>query len=113
LLSLACEFYTGDPLNTPVFSVIICGKCWEFDFSPTPLADKLAAIADDVEYWRRSPLRLFENDKLLGPAHVLHLRIRASGNGSYSHWQNRLLFSTSDNTNPNTNGRVYSFDLKG
>jgi len=100
-------------LNTPVFSVIICGKCWEFDFSPTPLADKLAAIADDVEYWRRSPLRLFENDKLLGPAHVLHLRIRASGNGSYSHWQNRLLFSTSDNTNPNTNGRVYSFDLKG
>ena len=54
-----------------------------------------------------------EDDTSLAPAHALHFCIRAFGGGAYSHWQNRLLFSTSDNSNPNSNGRVYSFDLQG
>lgn len=54
-----------------------------------------------------------EDDTPLAPTHALHFRIRSLGGGPYSHWQNRLLFSTSDNTNPNSNGRVYSFDLQG
>lgn len=89
------------------------GRCWEFDFTNTTLSSTLASLADSNDSPRHSPLRLFENGKPLGPSHALHMRIRASGNGAYSHWQNQLLFSTSDNTNPNTNGRVYSFDLKG
>jgi hypothetical protein len=89
------------------------GQCWEFDFSCTELAAMLHRTCDDLGAWRRSPLRLFENDAALTPAHALHFRIRELGGGAYSHWQNRLLFSTSDNTDPNTNGRVYSFDLGG
>lgn len=89
------------------------GYCWEFDFANTPLNSMLASLADSNDSPRRSPLRLFENGKLLEPAHALHFRIRGVGHGAFSHWQNQLLFSTLDNTNPNGNGRTYSFDLKG
>jgi len=89
------------------------GNCWRMDLSDLDIVDKLAAIADDVGHWERSPLRLFENDEALGPAHALHFRIRRDGGGRYSHWQRQLLFSTTDNSSPNDNGRVYSFDLKG
>jgi len=89
------------------------GECWELDLSQTIIGDRLSAIADQVGEWRRSPLRLFENDRPLGPAHALHFRIREEGGGLYSHWQHRLMFSTSDNSSPNTNGRTYSFDLEG
>ena len=89
------------------------GHGWEFDFSGTELEMRLVSVSDDIAYLQRSPLRLFENGEPLGPAHAGHFVIRGIGKGAYSHWQNRLLFSTSDNTNPNANGRVYSFDLKG
>jgi hypothetical protein len=86
-------------------------RCWEVDLSNTAIGNRLTAIADDVRRWERSPLRLFENDKPLHPAHALHYQIRRDGGGRYSHWQNRLLFSTSDNSNPNSNGRTYTFEL--
>jgi hypothetical protein len=87
--------------------------CWWFDFSSTDQATRLAAIADDIDFWQRSKLRLFEDGRRLAPAHTLHCLIRQVGSGGYSHWQNGLMFSTSDNSNPNRNGRVYSFDLQG
>lgn len=96
-------------LNAPILRA--AGHCWEVDLSNAAIANKLATIADDVGHWERSPLRLFENDKPLGFAHALHYRIRRDGAGRYSHWQDRLLFSTSDNSNPNSNGRNYAFDL--
>lgn len=89
------------------------GACWRFEFSNTELKAVLAPLADSNEVSQRSPLRLFENGKLLEPAHALHFRIRGVGQGAFSHWQNQLLFSTSDNSNPNCNGRTYHFDLKG
>ncbi len=55
-----------------------------------------------------SGLLLFENGRPLGPAHALHEDIRRKGGGRYSHWtRGTLYFSTSDNTDPRTNGRVY------
>jgi hypothetical protein len=55
-----------------------------------------------------STLRLFENGRLLGPAHALHVSIRTLGRGHYSHWHRGLLwFSSGDNTDPRTNGRRY------
>ena len=66
------------------------------------------ATGDILEAPRRSPLVLFEHDCLLGPAHAEHAVIRSTGGGSYSHWQDYLLFSTSDNSDPNHNGRTYS-----
>jgi hypothetical protein len=51
---------------------------------------------------------LFENGQPLGPAHVSHAEIRARGGGRYSHWGADLYFSTSDNSDPRSNGRRYS-----
>lgn len=73
---------------------------------------------------RWSPLRLFENGKPLGPAHASHTDIRTLGRGRYSHWQRMtgsgphpkltsLWFSTSDNTDPNDNGRTYEALIRG
>jgi len=46
-------------------------------------------------------------------AHSLHDDIRGVGQGRYSHWRNALLFSTSDNSDAQTNGRVYALRWKG
>lgn len=54
-----------------------------------------------------STLRLFENKAPLEPGHSLHDAIRVEGKGRYSHWRGALWFSTSDNSDPRTNGRLY------
>ncbi|QOZ70619.1 methyltransferase domain-containing protein [Bradyrhizobium arachidis] len=55
-----------------------------------------------------SVLGLFEDGKLLGPPHSSHETIRTIGKGAYSHWGSALYFSTSDGSDPNTNGRRYT-----
>lgn len=64
---------------------------------------------DDGEAPRRSSLTLFENGAPLGPAHSGHHLVREQGLGHYSHWGDSLVFSTSDNTDPRANGRVYTW----
>lgn len=58
---------------------------------------------------KQSTLRLFENGVELGPAHSNHNDIRTYGLGQFSHWGNELIFSTSDNSNPLSNGRKYTY----
>lgn len=55
-----------------------------------------------------SSVRLLEDGQHLGPAGVTHDDVRSLGRGRYSHWGVKIYFSTSDNTDPNTNGRTYS-----
>jgi hypothetical protein len=57
----------------------------------------------------QSTLRIFENGVELGPAHSNHNDIRKYGLGQFSHWGNEIIFSSSDNTNPLSNGRKYSY----
>jgi hypothetical protein len=78
------------------------GYCW---LAPLP---HLHDLADSDEMPTRSNLRLFEDGKQLSFAHAPHITIQKAGEGRYSHWQDRLYFSTSDNSNPNTNGRSYT-----
>jgi hypothetical protein len=54
-----------------------------------------------------SRLVLCEGDSQLGPARSLHRDIANFGEGRYSHWGNNIIFSTSDNSDPNRNGRAY------
>lgn len=58
-----------------------------------------------------SILKVYENGKELGKAHSRHKEIRSTGKGLFSHWGNTLYFSTSDNTNPQTNGRKYTYSI--
>jgi SAM-dependent methyltransferase len=57
-------------------------------------------------------LFLYENETPLLPGDAMHDTIRTDGKGSYSVWpagkQCALYMSTSDNTDPNRNGRTYS-----
>jgi hypothetical protein len=58
-----------------------------------------------------SPIMLYEDDKPLGPAHATpHSEIGTLGHGRFSHWKGNFsvfVFSSSDNTDPRTNGRTY------
>jgi hypothetical protein len=59
-----------------------------------------------------STLEVYENDRLLGPAHSGVTDIATNGSGRYIYVQgsnvSSLFFSASDNTDPNTNGRTYT-----
>jgi MoaA/NifB/PqqE/SkfB family radical SAM enzyme len=66
---------------------------------------------DDPENRLRSTLRLFEDGVPLLDAHHFHQTVATRGGGRYSHWGNELIFSATDNTNPNTNGRKYTYDF--
>lgn len=61
---------------------------------------------------RNSTLELYEDGKLLGPAHRDVADIAQNGGGRYLYWQGSLKFvlfmSASDNSDPNTNGRKYT-----
>lgn len=65
-------------------------------------------LADHLIDPYRSPLVLLEDLRALPYGHALHADIRQKGGGRYSHWQNSLLFSSSDNSDPNKNGRGYT-----
>jgi hypothetical protein len=80
------------------------GYCYwlQFDFG-TP--------ADNDTLTAQSLLQVYEDGKPLGPAHTIHDDIRYKGLGVFSHWKTFLRFSASDNTNPLTNGRVYTWDV--
>ncbi len=67
--------------------------------------------SDDLGSPIASLLAVFEGDQRLGPPHTLHQEIREVGLGRYSHWRGWLYFSTSDNTDPNANGRRYSVQV--
>lgn len=57
----------------------------------------------------KSKLRLFEDGRELGPASAIHDEIRDRGEGRFSHWAGHVIFSASDNSDPRTNGRTYTY----
>lgn len=71
-----------------------------------PLPEE-APAGDDLNDVRRSSTRLFENGVELGPAHSVIDEIAEKGNGRYSHWQRWVYFSSSDGSDPRTNGYEY------
>jgi hypothetical protein len=68
----------------------------------------LSARGDTNEAPMQSPAVLCEDDRMMGPAHSQHEDIRQKGGGRFSHWGELVLFSTTDNSSPFTNGRTYS-----
>jgi hypothetical protein len=70
------------------------------------------ALVADTQSKQRSTLQLFENGRRLGPGHSLHDQVALVGAGRYSHWGPLLFFSTSDNSDPNGNGRAYEIDVE-
>jgi hypothetical protein len=86
-----------------------------------PVQGNAYAIALDLHAWfpfvvlwdtpahpHQSAGVVFENGRPLGPAHSQYADIRMRGDGRYSFWTGAVYFSASDNSDPHTNGRVYS-----
>jgi hypothetical protein len=67
----------------------------------------LVGISDSNETPSRSNALVCENNRALGPAHSVHAEIAAKGGGRFSHWNTGFIFSASDNSDPNVNGRSY------
>jgi hypothetical protein len=75
-------------------------------FAPAPAFEQFADSPDDAV---RSKMTVCEEGRLLGPAHSVHADIVKIGRGRFSHWKTiGFIFSSSDNSDPNTNGRRYS-----
>ena len=70
-----------------------------------PELERLSDTRPEAPYG--SPIVICENHRLLGPAHASHKDIAAVGLGRFSHWGTDIVFSTSDNSDPNANGRSY------
>jgi hypothetical protein len=66
----------------------------------------LAHLGDSDKSY--SPAKLCEDNMLLGPPHTVHAEIFRDGFGRFSHFGDSVLFSTSDNSDPNSNGRQYT-----
>jgi len=78
-------------------------------------AYKISETIDDgdtQESPNQSILKLYENGRELGVAHAMHRDIRSIGKGRFSHWGNKIIFSTSDNTDPRKNGRSYTYVIE-
>jgi hypothetical protein len=73
-------------------------------------ANKFETFGDDpkVAGDTTSPILIYEDGQLLGPAHNTFADIHNLGAGRYAHWKGiGIVFSSSDNSDPNTNGRKY------
>ena len=57
-------------------------------------------------------LMLFEDQVRLFPTNVMQSDIRNLGGGGHAFWPELLCFSSSDNSDPNTNGRRYALKLR-
>ena len=68
-----------------------------------PLPERLISDAEGA-----SRITVYENGTPLPHARALHDDIRRLGGGRYSHWGSNLFFSTTDNSDPRTNGRTYT-----
>jgi 2-polyprenyl-6-hydroxyphenyl methylase/3-demethylubiquinone-9 3-methyltransferase len=70
-------------------------------------APDLSPLADDKTS-AQSPVYVLESGHQLVLPHSIHADIVKTGRGRFSHWGVSVAFSTSDNSNPNTNGREYA-----
>jgi predicted dehydrogenase len=92
------------PLNPPF--IHDQGFCWR-----AGLPAELGWAMDSAKRPRISPLCLWEGERRLAPGHSAHAEIGRVGLGRHSFWIRTLYFSTSDNSDPNQNGRGYTVDL--
>ncbi len=73
------------------------GFCWQICVPDNIMSDSEG----------KSKLVVCESGRALGPPHSSHDEIRKIGGGRFVHWGNTIYFSTSDNSDPNLNGRLY------
>ncbi|MDR3640145.1 MAG: SGNH/GDSL hydrolase family protein [Humidesulfovibrio sp.] len=71
----------------------------------------LKAVSDDDSGKNQSKAVLMENERPLGPAHEPDTVVQQHGQGRFNHWKDQFCFSTSDNSDPRSNGSAYRIIL--
>jgi len=107
--------YSNTVSATTSGSINVAGAYSEGGFA-YGVTQNFGTPADSNSAPTQSVLRIFENGTELSPAHASHAIISSTGRGAFSHWMNsdgtlELYFSSSDNTNPKTNGRTYTYRI--
>lgn len=101
------------PTPVPTPTPTICGTINKanvyFDQGKNYIADSVVAGGDTLQALTQSKLTLYENGKALGPAHTNLADLRALGGGRFLHWNNSIYFTSTDGTDPRTNGRAYTY----
>jgi hypothetical protein len=108
-LWLPVDVLAALPPGYSVCGTIAPADIWAEQGNAYVVSKNFGFPGDTLSSATQSPLLLFENGVQIGPAHTLHAAIRSQGRGAYSHWYNSLYFAASDNSNPRTNGRTYTF----
>lgn len=99
-LRFACRMLIRGPQRGSIGAIELeRGHCY--------CADMPGQLMDDS--FGRSAVSVYEDGRPLSMPHAGHEEIRRDGAGRFSHWDGRLWFSSSDNTDPRTNGRHYTF----
>jgi hypothetical protein len=75
------------------------GHCYVAPVSPR--------IPSDCE--SSSRVQVYEDGVPLPQPHADHQVVRRQGRGAYSHWAGAVYLSTSDNSDPRSNGRTYTY----
>ena len=65
-------------------------------------------VTNTNQFPNRSPVIVCEDGRPLGPANSSIADIAKAGMGRFNHYMGAIFFSTSDNSDPNTNGRKYA-----
>jgi SAM-dependent methyltransferase len=81
------------------------GYAWEVDLP------QLKDFTDIVQNSTKSSMMLYEDGQPIGFAHVPLQHIQTYGKSRYSHLNDKLYFSTTDNTDPNVNKKIYSYAM--
>lgn len=99
--------------NIPVIPIDSSSIKHENKYCWTIQLPESARLTDDEINTNKSTLVLLEDGFPFGIPYSHYDKIREGGGGLYSHWKDKLYFSTSNNTNPTTNGRSYSMMFVG
>lgn len=78
----------------------------QYSFTLPRLFQVLPVVRDDLDP-AGSALSLLEDGKALGPGNSLRDAIRDFGGGRYAHFDRWVMMSSSDNSDPRGNGRIY------
>lgn len=82
--------------------------------APLPISKRLLfSFPSDTLGQNASRMAMLEDARPLTPGHASHNDIRQNGGGRFSHWDQDVYFSTSDQTDPRSNGRRYTAVVGG
>lgn len=87
-------------------------RCGHLYVAPSPLWDGCSLAANPTHRDQVSLLTLKEDGRPLAYRHSYVQGIEAFGLGRYCHLPDGLYFASSDNSDPNTNGRAYSVEYE-